>query len=611
MATYLQGVQDAVQGLRPPDPNLQFDAQLLATRQAKYDQAHSKLSKMYGTILNAGLTRDDNIAAREEFFKLIDSDLHKIAGMDLSKESNVSKAQNVFKQIYENDYLVKDMVWTKHYQNQMQRAEEFKACKNAEDCGGLYWEDGVKYMQYKREEFKNANQDESLSFSNVDYIPNNNLLANAIEDFKKIDPDAKAISYTPDGKYRITYTNGKVIEKPLTDFFNQLYSRDPRFMDMYKVMAYNQRKDEIYASIAEGKYKNLNDATVGYIETYRSALQEDFDKRHEEITHDYDQLKSLSEAYAKDIEEGRIQQFDKTGKITEEYKLASQTEELFFKAENLKKWNDNVIAAQKNLHHQSKREYITDYMDNLNAMSFFNAEVNLASQTLSNLTAQEEVEPDEYAFEDYQFKHKQALAAQQFEYDRELAEIEAGGKAAEFRGNAYQAAKELQTHVTEVKSLQSSLYTASAQKVIKELGDNVDIPASMTKEQWKILYNKLNKSQKSALLRGMDLAMKDLVLAKQKANGALIKTLDYASRYGPNLPLTKLGITANTPLYLKPVTLTSGTVLEVISPLEAEMLGKWTAQYKGMDGFTWFNDAGIELMKSPYKDAYKTGMGIK
>ena len=233
MATYLQGVQDAVQSLRPPDPQLQFDAQLLATRQAKYDQAHAKLSKMYGTILNSGLTRDDNIAAREEFFKLIESDLQKIAGMDLSKDSNVSKAQNVFKQIYENDFLVKDMVWTKHFNNQLQRAEGFKNCRDPKECGGRYWEDGIKYMQYKREEFKNANQNESLQFANVDYIPHNNLLEEALEKFKELDPEAKKVVPTQDGKYRITYTNGKVIEKPLQDMFGQLYGNDPRFMDMY------------------------------------------------------------------------------------------------------------------------------------------------------------------------------------------------------------------------------------------------------------------------------------------------------------------------------------------------------------------------------------------
>ena len=100
MATYDNRVQDQIARIRPPQDNLQFEAQLLQTRQAKYDAGHKQLSDMYGKILNSGLTRDQNIQARDEFFKLIDSDLKKIAGMDLSKQSNVSKAQNVFSQIF-------------------------------------------------------------------------------------------------------------------------------------------------------------------------------------------------------------------------------------------------------------------------------------------------------------------------------------------------------------------------------------------------------------------------------------------------------------------------------------------------------------------------------
>ena len=96
---------------------------------------------MYGQILNAGLTRESDIEAREEFFKLIDSDLKKVAGIDLSLDSNVLQAQHVFSQIYENDFLVKDMVWTKNFQDEMKRADGFKNCVDPKECGGQYWDD--------------------------------------------------------------------------------------------------------------------------------------------------------------------------------------------------------------------------------------------------------------------------------------------------------------------------------------------------------------------------------------------------------------------------------------------------------------------------------------
>ena len=167
MATYIQNVQDKVTQVRPPQTNWQFEAQLLSTRQAKYDAGHNKLSKMYGQILNAGLTREGNVEAREEFFQLIDNDLRKVAGVDLSLDSNVTQARAVFNQIYDNDFLVKDMVWTKNFQGEMKRAEGFKNCVDPEECGGQYWEDGVKAMNYKREEFKNSTNNESMRAQNV------------------------------------------------------------------------------------------------------------------------------------------------------------------------------------------------------------------------------------------------------------------------------------------------------------------------------------------------------------------------------------------------------------------------------------------------------------
>lgn len=605
MATYLQGVQDAVQSLRPPDPQLQFDAQLLATRQAKYDQGHAKLSKMYGTILNSGLTREDNIAAREEFFKLVESDLQKIAGMDLSKDSNVTKAQNVFKQIYENDFLVKDMVWTKHFNNQLQRAEAFKNCRDPKECGGRYWEDGIKYMQYKREEFKNGNQNESLQFANVDYIPNNNLLEEAIAKFKELDPEAKKVVPTQDGKYRITYTNGKVIEKPLQDMFGQLYGNDPRFMDMYKVMAYNNRKDEIYASMSDGTYDNLNDATVGYIENYRDALQEQFDNRYEEITHDYDSLKTLNEAYAKDIESGKIKQFNSKGAMTEEYKLAMQTNELFGKAQQLKSWNDNVKSAQKNLHHQSKREYIVDYMDELNSMAFFEQEVDAAASTLASLTAQEEWEPDKYALEDYKFQHNLQLQNRKFAHEETMELIKADSKRLEFKQNAFDAAKTFGKLQNEINASEKTKWYDAASQLSEKLGNgaNAYIKPNMSEAQFK----KLKKAfpNDAGLLDGK-LQEQEMAIINKKgeANAALLKTLSYSSRYGPGIKLD-LGVDPENALYTDAMSV-DGVMVQALTDIQAQELAGWYKQYEGVEEMEFFTDVAAQLMQegNPYEQVF-------
>lgn len=409
MATYIKGVQDAVQSLRPPDPNLQFDAQLLATRQAKYDQAHSKLSKMYGTILNSGLSRQDNIQARDEFFKLIESDLHKIAGMDLSKDSNLTKAQNVFKQIYTNDYLVKDMVWTKNYQNEMQRAQEFRNCKKAEDCGGLYWEDGIKYMQYKREEFQNASRDESMGFDNVRYIPKNNMMEKAIKDLEESGLSIKRDKIN--GKYKITTQNGDEIEDAMTGLFESLYGNNPQMMDMYNVMAYNKRKDWMKAGVASGKYANMEEAGLGYVQTNYEGLKDNIEQYMTMNDEEVAKLKYTRENLLKDRAAGKL---DAKGK----QKLAA-VEGLYQQALAVQTSHEEYKFAMKNMNSQSKMNILFDSMDSIQGYAFLREDVGKAVEVLKHKNEIVEINPEEYAFEQFKFNNQWALEQEKSRLRRE------------------------------------------------------------------------------------------------------------------------------------------------------------------------------------------------
>ncbi len=377
MATYIQNVQDKVTSVRPPETNWQFEAQLLSTRQAKYDAGHNKLSKMYGQILNAGLTRESDIEAREEFFKLIDSDLKKVAGIDLSLDSNVLQAQHVFSQIYENDFLVKDMVWTKNFQDEMKRADGFKNCVDPKECGGQYWDDGVKFMNYKREEFKNSSNEESMRVGNVRYIPYNNLAAQAMVDMKEAGLDI-TFEPTPDGsRYKAKMRNGKLLVNPLLALFNNLYAKNPQFKDMYKVMAYNERKDWTYEAVQSGKFNTLDEAAVGFVEDRGAIIKKDFESFSRGIKYDTDALEDKFNALEKDLLNGA--QFTKAQK--QEYE---RTGELLEESKNLDDYLDLIKNAQKNQHSQSSMANIGDVLDGVRAASLFNETILSAAKTFAN-----------------------------------------------------------------------------------------------------------------------------------------------------------------------------------------------------------------------------------
>ena len=389
MATYLPGVQDQIERVRPPQPNLQFESQLLSARQSKYDQGHKQLSDMYGKILNAGLTRESNVEARDDFFKLIDGDLRKIAGIDLSKQSNVTKAQNVFSQVYENDYLVKDMVWTKNYQNQLQRAEEFKNCVDPEECGGSYWDGGMKYMQYKKQEFAETDNADSLGFQNAEFVPYQNIMAKAMVAAK----DA-GLSITQEdimGDYKVTTKNGRLLVTPLTELFDKLYADNPGYQKQFEVESYNQRKDVATQMVQSGEYATMQEAEVGYITKQSEALTAAVDRVAVQIGADNETIDRELEALTKKKDSGLMHQGDashiKYMELLELKKMSNQAKG-FAKISQTALKNANNHGVIRNIGHQ---------LDQASGLIRLDAEINGIAKTLSNRDSERLLELDEKA----------------------------------------------------------------------------------------------------------------------------------------------------------------------------------------------------------------------
>ena len=154
MATYLNGNQDYIPQIQPFKPDYNFLGNILQTKQGKYDSAKKKISDIYGSILYAPLSREDNILRRDEFFKAIDQDIKKISGLDLSLEQNVDQASKVFEGFFEDKHMFNDMVKTKRHFSELDKAENSKYCYDQDKCGGTYNPLSVQKLQYKMEEFK-------------------------------------------------------------------------------------------------------------------------------------------------------------------------------------------------------------------------------------------------------------------------------------------------------------------------------------------------------------------------------------------------------------------------------------------------------------------------
>lgn len=268
MATYIPGITDYIPQIQPFRPDYNFLGNMLQTKQNRYDQSYNEISSLYGSLLNSPMLRDSNIQRRDAFFKAIEQDIKKISTMDLSLEQNVDAAKKIFQPFYEDKNMVNDMVKTKKYYNQLSKAESFKNCTDPDKCGGQYWEQGVRELHYKAEEFRNMSDQDALNFNMPSFTPYYNWQKDAI----KVAKDA-GLNVSMDhnnGQWIVTQKNGELVQGGLYGLFQSVYGQDPRVASNYSTDSYVMRKDFSkqyamdYGSEEAAETKYINDTLAEY-----------------------------------------------------------------------------------------------------------------------------------------------------------------------------------------------------------------------------------------------------------------------------------------------------------------------------------------------------------
>lgn len=436
MATYIQGQTDYISQIQPTEPNLAFDAQILQQKQAKYDANHKKVSDLYGSLLNSSLTRSDNIAARDEFFQIINDDIRRMGGLDFSLDQNVQAAAGVFQSIYENKNIVKDMVWTKNYNNETNRMESFKNCIDEEKCGGMYWEEGDKYMQYKRAEYKDASAGDALGMGDVTFVPYKSVMKEAIKLAKDAGLNIEYDKLSSDGAYMVTTKNGEVLRSPLTALFNKTIGQNPQFAEMFKTKAYVDRNDWAYSKVSMGEFKDVNEAQLGYVKQIDKNNQAKIEEQAEALNTDIGHLDQMTKEYEDDFKNGKfIQGSDKYNELVELKQLQDS-------AKNAKAYTDQISSISPT--NQAGIGTLTDHIDNQNAYALFNDEIQGAVNTLIFKDAKSTMKADDFAKMKVDHSYKLSEMAAQHSYNVALDAAETANK------------KELEDHK---KALGNSAYT--------------------------------------------------------------------------------------------------------------------------------------------------------
>lgn len=424
MATYLQGAVDYIPQIQPFEPNLNLYANVLQTKQSKYDSNWKSLNNVYSQYFYADLSREDNQERRDELMTAIDFNLKKVSGLDLSLEQNVRQANQLFTPFYEDKYLMKDMVRTKNYMQERQRGLSLKNSKD-DKSREQYWEAGIKFLDYQMQEFKDASLAESLNFGGLSYTPFVNIQKKAM-DLAKQFGNVESTSFSPDGRYMIVNRNGEQLREPLHRLFEATFGNDPAAQEMFQVMAYVNRKDysQVNASLFGGDAKQ---AEMKY-------LQEQFENfsriQQVEFENQQDNLRVINK-FISDLEKKDAAGIldDAGKKALREYKYSQEIIQTNLdRAEKLNtELNIDPGSLNSGKGFQNPYEDIETLrrkVDGAVANSLFSKQLQEAAQNYSIMNMKQTVTADPYAVINY--KHQKS---------KELANYKAGLKKAEDEEN--------------------------------------------------------------------------------------------------------------------------------------------------------------------------------
>ncbi len=295
MATYLKGVKDYVPQLETFKPDYKFLSDVLSVRQDRYDTNYKSLNDLYSKVVYADMSREDNIAEREQYANQLSNGLKQVSGMDLSLSQNVDVAKGLFKPFFENKALVKDMTFTKMYQKQMQMANNYMS-SDLEAVRDKYWGDGVEDLKWQMDQYKTKDAKDALNMSNPAYVENPNLYERSFEALK--DSGLSIKQTTLEGDWIITTQNGTALTRqivgyereedgklkkdeggnnipiyknPAAEYLKETVMRDPVVINGYRVQARNRARS--FANNPENiqKYGSVDAANRAWAENQNTT----------------------------------------------------------------------------------------------------------------------------------------------------------------------------------------------------------------------------------------------------------------------------------------------------------------------------------------------------
>ncbi len=260
MATYIPGVQSYMPEMKTFTPDYKFLSSVLDTKTNRYNTNYKQLNDLYSKVVYADLSRGDTKDQRNQYIETLAPKLEKISGMDLSMQQNVDAARGLFKPFYEDDLIVRDMVVTKSYQKDVKYANDLKNSTDR-DRRGMYWDTGIKAMNYQMEDFVNADAKDALNMAVPGYVENADLYNTAQKLLEESKFSEGIIQEMPDakGNFIIRRKNGDLMAGDAHKFLKNALNNDPKVKDAYYTQSFVDSRNTAAAGIQAGQFSSVDE----------------------------------------------------------------------------------------------------------------------------------------------------------------------------------------------------------------------------------------------------------------------------------------------------------------------------------------------------------------
>ena len=264
MATYIPGVQSYMPDMKPFTPDYQFLGNILDVKTNRYNTNYKAINDLYSKVVYGDLSRKDNQETRNHFAETLAPQLQKVSGMDLSVMQNAEAARAIFKPFFEDDLIVRDLVVTRQYMNEMDKANMMQTSPS-DEVREQYWDVGVKKMQYEMEDFINASPEEAMQMRAPKYVPDADLYQRGKAYLEGQGYDVKIDYVDPaNPQWIVTRKNGELVTKQAMFDMQQALLDDPMVQNAYYADAFVKSRDFANSGMQEGTFANVKDGQAAW-----------------------------------------------------------------------------------------------------------------------------------------------------------------------------------------------------------------------------------------------------------------------------------------------------------------------------------------------------------